>query len=85
MLGATWGLSGIESGLLYIALAVFGGASVVGFRVVMGRRKGRALRTMLGVGTIALGGLLIALTVRRGEPPIGHRYEILVVSAWNPL
>ncbi len=82
MLGATWGLSGIESGLLYIALAVFGGASVVGFRVVMGRRKGRALRTMLGVGTIALGGLLVALTVRLGQAPIGHRYEGLIVSAW---
>jgi len=82
MLGVTWGLSGIESGLLYIALAVFGGASVVGFRVVMGRRRGRALRTMLAVGTVALGGLLVVLTVRLGAIPIRHRYEILVLSAW---
>lgn len=82
MLGLFRNLSGIESGLLYIALAVFGGAAMVGFRVVAGRRQGHALKTMLMVGSIALTVLLVVRTVRLEKLPIGQKYEILVVAAW---
>ncbi len=82
MLGLLRSLSGIESGLLYIALAVFGGAAMVGFGVVAGRRRGHSLKTMLTVGAIALTALLVVRTARLGKFPIGQKYEILVVAAW---
>ena len=82
MLSVLTNLSGIESGLLYIALAVFGGAAVVGFRVVAGRRKGQSLKTMLMVGSVALTAFLVVRTARLEKLPIGEKYEILVVAAW---
>jgi len=83
MLPPAWILTPIESGLLYTALGVFGGASVVGFRVVAGQRKGRALRPMLTVGMVALTILLLVVALRQGRLPAEHRYEVLVLAAWG--
>ncbi len=78
----SWVLTPVESGLLYTALGVFSGATVVGLRVVGGDRRSRSLGTMLLVGTVALTGLLAAIAVRAGYVPLRQRYEALVVSAW---
>jgi len=75
-------LTGVESGLLYTALSVFGGASVVGVRVVTGRRKGRGLRSMLAVGMVVLTLFLLASSVRSGHLPFLYRYEMLLLAAW---
>jgi ABC-type transport system involved in cytochrome c biogenesis permease subunit len=77
-----WILTPVESGLIYTALGVFGGASVVGFRVVAGDRRTRSLRTMLGVGIAALTALLVAIAIREGHVPVQRRYEALVAAAW---
>ena len=78
-----WILGPFESGLLYMALGVFGGASVVGVRVVGGHRDGRALGPMLGVGIVLLTALLAAIAIREGHLPVLRRYEILLVAAWG--
>jgi len=75
-------LSGLQGGLFYSALTVFLGASVVGFRVVAGSRKGRALRSMLAVGAVLLTLLLANIAWREGYFPVRRRYEALVFSAW---
>jgi ABC-type uncharacterized transport system permease subunit len=75
-------LTGVESGLLYTTLGVFTGATVVGLRVVAGRRRGRQLRTMVAVGTAVLTLLLLAITVTERRLPVLHRHEILLVAAW---
>ena len=77
-----WILTPLESGLLYLALGAFGGASFVGLRVVGGDRHSRSLRPMLAAGTVALTALLVLLAVRGGQVPIRQRYEALIVSAW---
>jgi len=77
-----WDLSAVESGLLYTALCVYGGASVVGLRVVTGRRHGRALRPMLWVGVAVLTAFLAAAAFRHGGLPILYRHEVLLVAAW---
>jgi ABC-type transport system involved in cytochrome c biogenesis permease subunit len=82
MLLGAWTLSSIESGLLYTALCVYGGASVVGLRVVTGRRRGRVLRPMLWLGVAVLTAFLAAAAYRRGDVPILYRHEVLLVAAW---
>ena len=77
-----WILGPFESGLLYMSLGVFGGASVVGLRVVTGHREGRALRPMLGVGILLLTGLLAAIAIREGQLPVLRRFEVLLTAAW---
>jgi ABC-type transport system involved in cytochrome c biogenesis permease subunit len=79
---AAWTLSAVESGLLYTALCVYGGASVVGLRVVAGRRRGRALQPMLWLGVAVLTTFLAAAAFRRGTLPIVYRHEVLAVAAW---
>lgn len=79
---AAWTLSAVESGLLYTALCVYGGASVVGMRVVSGRRRGRALVPMLWMGAAVLTAFLAAAAFRRGGLPILYRHEVLLVAAW---
>jgi ABC-type uncharacterized transport system permease subunit len=81
MTASAWTLTGIESGLIYTALTVFGGATFVGLRVVTGKRKGRPLRPMLTVGTLALVLLLVFLAIRDGAFPLVRRFEILLVAA----
>lgn len=75
-------LTDVETGLLYVSLAVYLGATVVGLRLVRGDRPGRPLRRMLGIGTAVLSALLVAMAFRSGGPPMGHRYEILLGVAW---
>jgi len=82
MLWGAWTLSAVESGLLYTALCVYGGASVVGLRVVAGRRRGRALVPMLWLGAAVLTAFLAAAAFRRGGLPILYRHEVLLVAAW---
>lgn len=82
MASLAFALTGVESGLLYTTLGVFTGATVVGLRVVAGRRRGRQLRSMIGVGTVVLTALLLAIAVKEGGVPVLHRYEILLVAAW---
>jgi len=82
MLASTWTLTGSETGLLYTALGVFAGASIVGLRVVAGKRQGRPLRPMLWVGTVALTGLLLAIAIRQGRFPGMRRFEALVLASW---
>ena len=77
-----WTVSAVESGLLYTALCVYGGASVVGLRVVTGSRRGGALRPMLWVGVVVLTAFLAAAAFRRGDLPILYRHEVLLVAAW---
>jgi ABC-type transport system involved in cytochrome c biogenesis permease subunit len=76
-----WILTPLESGLLYLALGAFGGASVVGIRVVGGDRGSRSLQPMLAAGTAALMALVLILALRQGQVPVQQRYELLVVSA----
>ena len=75
-------MTGFESGLLFTALGVFGGASIVGWQVVAGQRRGRALLPMLGVGALALLAFLVSTAIREGQLPLGRRYEVLVLTAW---
>jgi ABC-type transport system involved in cytochrome c biogenesis permease subunit len=75
-------LSGVESGLLFTALGVLGGASVVGFGVVAGKRRGRGLKPMLVVGIAAITLLLLAVWWRTGRFPLVRRHEVLLVAAW---
>jgi ABC-type uncharacterized transport system permease subunit len=75
-------LSSIESGLIWVAFAVFFGASVLGLRVVGGVRRGRNLSTMLAVGLAALTLLFAAMAFRQGGLPISRKHEILIVVAW---
>jgi ABC-type transport system involved in cytochrome c biogenesis permease subunit len=82
MLASAWTLSGFESGLIYSALGIFGGASFVSLRVVRGRRPGRVLRPMLAIGTAALTLLLLAIGLREGYFPAARRYEVLIFAAW---
>lgn len=82
MLVGAWTLSAVETGLLYTALFVYGGASVVGLRVVTGRRRGRALGPMLWLGFAVLTAFLAAAAYRRRELPILYRHEVLLVAAW---
>lgn len=77
-----WILTPFESGLLYLALGAFGGASFVGIRVLGGDRRSRSLQPMLLAGTIALTALLLILAVRQGQVPLRQRYEALLASAW---
>jgi ABC-type transport system involved in cytochrome c biogenesis permease subunit len=63
-------------------ITVYGGASVVGLRVVTGRRRGRALRPMLWVGVAVLTAFLAAAAFHRGDLPILYRHEVLAVAAW---
>ena len=83
MLYASGILTGFESGLLYTTLLVFGGASVVGVRVVAGRRRGRGLRVLLALGVAALTLFLVASSVREGHLPLVHRREVLLLAAWS--
>lgn len=83
MLVVAWTLSAVESGLLYTALLVYGGASVVGLRVVTGHRRGRALSPMLWLGFAVLTAFLAAAAYRRGDLPILYRHEVLLVAAWG--
>ena len=82
MLASTWTLSGFESGLLYTALGVFAGASVVGLGVVTGRRQGRPLRPMLTVGVVALTALVATIALRAGRIQPGRSFEVLVWASW---
>lgn len=82
MLLGAWTLSAVESGLLYTALCVYGGASVVGLRVVTGRRGGGVLRPMLWLGVAVVTAFLAAAAFRRGGLPILYRHEVLLVAAW---
>ncbi|MHC4549696.1 MAG: cytochrome c biogenesis protein CcsA [Planctomycetota bacterium] len=82
MLLAAWVLTPVESGMLYTALGVFGGASIVALRVVAGQRRGRVLSPMLALGVALLTLFLLANAAREGQLPILHRYEVLVVAAW---
>ena len=77
-----WILSGPESGLIYIALSLFVGASIVGVRTVRGQRRGRAMRPMISVGALALSVLLLLISLREGRMPLLERYEILLAAAW---
>jgi len=81
-LGASWLLTAPEGGLLYISFGVFVGASIVGIRALRGSRLERGLRPMLFVGTCALTLLVAAIAWRSGIPPVVHRYEVLIGSAW---
>ena len=72
-----------EGGLLYAALGVFGGASVVGLRVVGGRRRGRALRPMLATGVTLLTVFLLAGAIKTGGLPVGQRHDVLLMAAWG--
>ncbi len=76
-------LRGLEGGLLYTAFGLFFGATLVGFRVVGGKRRGRALRSMLliGIGVLTLG--LVALGIGEGRLPLVTRAELLVLLAWS--
>src|SRR5262245_39019901 len=78
-----WILTPLESGLLYLALGAYGGASFVGIRVVGGDRRSRSLQPMLLAGAIALTALLLVLAVRQGQVPFGQRHEALLASAWT--
>jgi ABC-type transport system involved in cytochrome c biogenesis permease subunit len=82
MLLGVWTLSAVESGLLYTALCVYGGASVVGLGVVTGRRRGVALRPMLWLGVGVLTAFLAAAAFRQGALPILYRHEVLAAAAW---
>ena len=75
-------LSGLETGLLYVSLAIYIGASVVGWRVVKGDRRDTALPRILGVGMLVLTALLASMAVRQGGLPIVRRFEVLTVAAW---
>ncbi|MFQ5845215.1 MAG: cytochrome c biogenesis protein CcsA [Planctomycetota bacterium] len=76
-------LRGLEGGLLYTALGVFTGASVVGLRVVGGTRRGRALRSMVAVGTVLLTLGLVVAAGRWGRLPLVSRSEVLLFVAWG--
>jgi ABC-type transport system involved in cytochrome c biogenesis permease subunit len=78
-----WILTPLESGLVYTALGTFAGASVVGLRVARGDRRIRPLRSLLGIGTVALTALLAAIAIREGHVPLQQRYEALVAAAWG--
>jgi ABC-type transport system involved in cytochrome c biogenesis permease subunit len=82
MLLGAWTLSAVESGLLYTALFVYGGASVLGLRVMTGRRDGPALRPLLWLGFAFVTAFLAAAAYRRAELPILYRHEVLLVAAW---
>jgi len=71
----------LESGLLYVALAVYAGASLVGLRVLLGGRRTTGLATMLGVGTASLALLLVLGAVRQGGIPLEHRQDLLLLCA----
>ncbi|MHC4957853.1 MAG: cytochrome c biogenesis protein CcsA [Planctomycetota bacterium] len=75
-------LSGFESGLLYVAVTVFVGATVVGFGVLRGERRGKPLVTMTAVGAGALTVLVIVMAVRQGSLLLAQRHETLLVAAW---
>ena len=77
-----WELSGLETGLLYVSVAVYLGASVVAWRVVTGARRGAALPRMLGVGLVVLTLLVGTMALRQGGLPITRRFEVLIVAAW---
>ena len=76
-------LRGLEGGLLYTALSVFFGATLVGFRVVGGKRRGRALRSMLLIGLGVLTLDLLAIGIVEGRLPLETRAELLVLLAWS--
>lgn len=77
-----WILSGLESGLMYSALSIFVGATAVGIRTLRGQRRGRVMRPMVLVGSVALAVLLVAISYGEGwRLPITLRYEILLVAA----
>ncbi len=73
---------GLISGLLYVALAVYVGASVVGLGVFGGSRRGRPMRTMLRVGAAVLTLAVLAIALEEARPPVYRRYEILIAAAW---
>ena len=77
-----WILSGPESGLIYISLSLFVGASIVGVRTVRGQRRGRAMRPMITVGAFALSVLLLLISLRTSRIPVLERYEIMLAAAW---
>ncbi len=74
-------LTSVEAGLLYSALGAFLGAAFVGVQVARGRRRGRGLRPMLGVGTVLLGVFLTATLLRAGPAALGQRYEFVALIA----
>jgi len=82
LIAESWKLSGLETGLLYVSLGVYLGASVVAWRVLTGQRRGAPLPSMLGVGLIVLTLLVGAMTLRQGGLPIARRFEVLTVAAW---
>jgi ABC-type transport system involved in cytochrome c biogenesis permease subunit len=79
---AAWILTPLESGLLYTALAVYIAGTVVGLRILAGRRGRRAIRPLLLVGGIALTLMLVAIILREMHPPFLRRYEVVVASTW---
>ena len=74
--------SGLEQGLLYTTLGIFGAASVVAMQVASGKRPGRNLRPMLTAGVLALTSLLVSHGIRQGHLPVTSRAEVLLLSAW---
>ncbi|MGQ0614634.1 MAG: cytochrome c biogenesis protein CcsA [Planctomycetaceae bacterium] len=72
----------LESGLLYVALAVYAGASLVGIRVLLGGARTSGLATMLGVGTAALTLTLLLGALRQGGVPLEERQSLLLLCAW---
>ncbi|MHC4953756.1 MAG: cytochrome c biogenesis protein CcsA [Planctomycetota bacterium] len=75
-------MTGLEQGLLYTALGIFGAATFVAGQVVTGKRAGRRLRPMLVAGTVALTVLLLVVAIRQGRVPASSRAEVLLVAAW---
>ena len=76
-------MTAFEGGLLYASLGAFGGATIVGLRVLGGSRRGRALRPVLAVGLTFLSLFLIISWIRQGEVPVAQRHEVLLVAAWG--
>lgn len=74
--------TGLEQGLLYTTLGIFGAATFVAIRVATGKRLGRGLRPMLMAGMIALTALIVVLTVRTGHLPVASRAGVLLLAAW---
>jgi len=74
-------LTSLEAGLLYSALGAFLGATFVGIEVARGRRRGRGLQPMLGVGTVLLGLFVTLMLFRVGGAAFAQRYEFVALIA----
>jgi len=74
-------LTSLEAGLLYSAFGAFLGATFVGIEVARGRRKGRGLHPMLGVGTVLLGLFVTSTLFRVGAAAFAQRYEFVALIA----